>query len=459
MKKILSLITIAGLAVILSTGCESNLTKVENNINSNINSFKEDLSNCKIIETNATLLNKYNIQVESDFENDSVELDETINEIDETNNLIDLTEEDNEISDNKEIIPQADDLIPDETEKENITNEIENKEISTLYSLSCDINESCNEFCQLKNNISNAIIETQNLINKLQNKEISLTSEEKMAISDQTRQLKALGKQLSYITSELAVNLSDLSNLFEDENGNLDTLNMKYLIILDNLVNGNEMLYNSLYSLNMVNSLLGQNLNGNIMYGYKRNNEPPIFKNYSINNGEITENAVEVEQVENESENATIDSYADNKLKTNIDTYGNARSNIDSFFNTAWLDNDFMYGNSGGYGMPYGGAGMGMRNGYYPYVENNKVENDNLNTSNGVDNTSNTQQNENIENKKPKKKFKLEKNIDTYRDENTPTVSAKLTIIKDSISNFFDKFKNNEEAEIVREKIKSNIKD
>ena len=61
--------------------------------------------------------------------------------------------------------------------------------------------------------------------------------------------------------------------------------------------------------------------------------------------------------------------------------------------------------------------------------------------------------------KKAKKKFKLQKNIDTYRDANTPTVSAKLTIIKDSISNFFSKLKNDDNAEIVREKIESNLKD
>jgi len=102
---------------------------------------------------------------------------------------------------------------------------------------------------------------------------------------------------------------------------------MKYLIILDNLVNGNEMLYNSLYSLNTINSLLGQNINGNIMYGYRRNNEPPIYKNYSINNGEISENTEATEQVNNETENSIIDSYNDTKLKSNIDTYGNSRSN------------------------------------------------------------------------------------------------------------------------------------
>ena len=51
-------------------------------------------------------------------------------------------------------------------------------------------------------------------------------------------------------------------------------------------------------------------------------------------------------------------------------------------------------------------------------------------------------------------KIKLQKNIDTYRDENTPTVSAKLTVIKDSINGFFNKFKSDENLNDVREKIK-----
>jgi len=452
MKKFLSVLSVVGLALVLSAGCESNLTKINNNVKSNVNSFKEDFINYSV-PVNSTYLNKYNIEVESGIEQSFTKTGEIGTTIENLEMPVD------EIEENDELPLNNSDLSMSETENETILNEnLSMKEISTLYSLSSDIGTSCEAFCQLKKNISEAIIETQNLINKVQNKEITLTAEEKMAIADQSRQLKVLGKQLSYITSELAVNLSDLANLFEDENGNLDSLNMKYLIILDNLVNGNEMLYNSLYSLNTINSLLGQNINGNIMYGYRRNNEPPIYKNYSINNGEISENTEATEQVNNETENSIIDSYNDTKLKSNIDTYGNSRSNIDSFFNTAWLDNDFMYGN-GGYGMPYGGAGMGMRNGYFPYIENNKLENNNLNTTNGVDNNTNTQENDNIETEKPKKKFKLQKNIDTYRDENTPTVSAKLTIIKDSISNFFDKFKSEQDADDVRDKIKNNIKD
>ena len=458
MKKILSLITIASLGVILSTGCESNLTKINKTTQSNINSFKEDFSH-SVVPTSATILNKYNVELENNLENDFLK-DYTIQS--EGNNLNEMQE----LTDNKDISYQLtqDELeITDEELEEAETQDIEDCpecddcEISTLYSLSNDISESCETFCELKTAISNAIIETENLIKKLQNNEIKLSAEEKMTISDQSRQLKVLGKQLSYSTSELAINLSDLASMFEDENGNLDTLNMKYLIVLDNLVNGNEMLYNSLYSLNTINLLLGNNINGNMRYFYQRNNEPPIYKNYSIDNGEISENDQNIEQVDAENDTTVIDSYSNNKLKSNIDTYGNTRSNIDTFFNTAWLDNDFMYGN-GGYGMPYGGAGLGMRNSYYPYVENNQVNNNN--TTNGVNDSANTPQNDNVKtNKKTKNKFKLQKNIDTYRDANTPTVSAKLTIIKDSISNFFSNLKNNDNAEIVREKIENNLKD
>ena len=65
-----------------------------------------------------------------------------------------------------------------------------------------------------------------------------------------------------------------------------------------------------------------------------------------------------------------------------------------------------------------------------------------------MENNNDTQENDTKTSKKPKKKFKINKNIDTYRTDETPTVSARLTQIKNNISGFFNKFSRPEDEEI-----------
>ena len=98
------------------------------------------------------------------------------------------------------------------------------------------------------------------------------------------------------------------------------------------------------------------------------------------------------------------------------------------------------------YGNRYGATGMyGMAN---PYMQN-YADYERNNTINSGYNNHNTQNNETIENntdnktenKKEQKRFKLKKNIDTYKDENEPDIKTKLGNIKNSISGFFSKFK------------------
>ncbi|MBQ8615515.1 MAG: hypothetical protein IJ415_03000, partial [Clostridia bacterium] len=345
------------------------------------------------------------------------------------------------------------------------------EKISTLYSLSNDIEDSCDDFCELKEEITNAIIETQNLIEKVQSKELELTKEQRMFITEQSMQLKNLGRQLSNITTELSFQLSDLNQIMTANSDDIDTLNMKYLIVLDNLVNGNEMLQSSLSSLNLINqmfnakSTLPPNNRGRILYGFQHNDNPPVLKDYYINeNGEIVDNSNNadssqtgnnsLENQESDNENtvevendgkSNIDTYQNRALRTNIDSYYNINTprNIDSFFNTALLDNEFMYGN-GAYG--YGGVN-GMYGPANPYM-NNYTNYEHNNTNNGGDNLNNTQnreenvQNENTSNetKKENKRIKLKKNIDTYKDENEPDIKTKLGNIKNSITGFFTKF-------------------
>ncbi len=419
-------------------------------------------------------------------------------------NISNLLRENNE---NRNNLNMTTDTISDtaDTSNETIDDVSDNEKISTLYYLSDDISESCDEFCKLKENIVNAILETQNLITKIQSKEIELSAEQKIFISEQSEQLKNLSRRLSNITRELSLNLVDLSNIV-NSNDNLDNLSLKYLIVLDNLVNGNDLLENGLQSLNMINNLFNMNSNttsnnkGRILYGFRRNNEQPIIKDYIINeDGQLEENnnnndennnmnsdesisnndndnsnTIKDETVNNNTNNNinqlnskadtknnteinknvnkttknNIDSYKNKKFNSNIDTYGNNYKNIDTFYNTALLDNEFMYGRNGNpYANNYMNNNpniMNYNNSMNNLMQNENYENNNnQNTTQGVNQNENTQNIENNDKKdNTKKTKKLTKNIDTYKDENTPSLKAKLNKFKQSVTNFFAKFSN-----------------
>ena len=108
--------------------------------------------------------------------------------------------------------------------------------------------------------------------------------------------------------------------------------------------------------------------------------------------------------------------------RTNIDTYANNNlaNNIDTFFNTALFDNEFMYGKSG-YGM----------NPYLPFQNYNRAYgNNSANTINSIDTNYNTKDMNNNQNRH----HLFAKNIDTYKtDGSTP---------KQKISNFKNRLKN-----------------
>ena len=347
-------------------------------------------------------------------------------------------------------------------EDENEINENTLDSISTLYSISSDIDANCEDFCELKDNIADAIIETQNLITKLQNKEIELTPEQKLFVSMQSNQLKSLSKQLSKITSELNFNLSDVADIMRSENGQVDNLTLKYLVILDNLINGNDMLRNGLSSLNMINHIFNSDMivppnnSGRILYGFKTNNNDPIIRDYLIdNNVNIVENkTTDNDSVQNNEtnesnlnntsnvNNSNIDTYQNNKLSSNIDTFYNKNyKNIDTFFNTAWLNNMKNYNgnymnNYNNFDNPYANLPMGQPN-YYPENPNARTNQDTTESVNNANNTQNSDNNRPI--KQPRKKFNISKNIDTYRSENTPSLSTRFKNFKASIKKFFDK--------------------
>ncbi len=446
MKKILPILSIIGAsALIVGVSTAPKSEKKENFINY-FNSFKEDVEDFSKVDTQmtSTALNKYKMTLDTELK--EINLDETENTgalNDETN-----TEKTDNVNfeKEKEVSPAVEDTIVRE-------------QISTLYTLSSDIEDSCDDFCELKENLTNAIVETQKLIDKVQQKELELSNEQRLFITEQAQQLKNLGRQLSSSTTELSLSLSDLHTLMASNNQDIDKLSMKYLVVLDNLVNGNEMLQSGLETVTLMNQMFNMNTNtlpsnnrGRILYGFQQNNNPPIIKDYYINeNNELVDNTnkentdiTEKNETGNETESVSkngVDTYKNNKLRSNIDTYHNTNlpHNVDTFFNTALLDNEFMYGN--GYGNNgYYGANPYMQ-GYANYERNNTI--------NGKDKTDDTQDGvDNKNSKKEKRKFKLQKNIDTYKDANEPDIKTKLGNIKNSITGFFSKFKSDDEKKI-----------
>ena len=463
MKKFLPILTLIGCSA-LFVGCDAMVNTKTNGLN--VKDFKESVNKYSLTkpENIAKTVGAYNLEIVDNINNASPLNDnnkpsvakDILPTVDEKK-----VESPNTNTANAEVSGTSqtdsyDDLGTNESdtnipnENTNLNNDVNNEQtsqISTLYTLTNDIDEKCDEFCQLKSKILDAILESENLSNKIKNNEISLTREQRLFINEQSAQLKNLSRQLSNATNELSFNLSDLSAIMKENNQDLDALSLKYFIVLDNLINGNEMLENGLSSLNLINNMMqinSKNIQPNnqnkILYGFQENDNEPILKEYTVNDngeleGKIIENnekeKLENEQItSNESKKTNIDTYQNTKLASNIDTYGNNRRNIDTFFNTALLDNDFMYGNNNGYGGIYGNPNLYQ---YQNYEQRNEFNSSNYNN----------QDNSNSPNKQDKstkrKRRKLKSNIDTYRDENTPDIKTKMKNFKSSISNFFNK--------------------
>lgn len=447
MKKILPFLSLIGASVII-TGCSNNLTNISNNnkTNKNIKEFCSTVNSIPLIENTikASVKNKYNLSVDTPktlelTEDNIVEENDIDESYDIENNSNENTEIENETENNAEEINEN---LNNKESEEQKTENTENSDISTLYSISNDVENSCEDFCELKEEITEAITETERLIEKVETNQIELTREQRLYLSEQAMQLKNLGKQLSNTTTHLAFNLSDLKQVLNENNTDINKLSLKYLIVLDNLVNSNEMLQTGLTSLNMMNQMLNNQNNGQtrMIFGYKQNNNPPVLKDYSIDaNGEITENKVQPEETK---ENLTIDTYNKSGINANIDSYySNNPKNIDSFFNTALLDNEFMYGNGG----LYSGYGYGMNPYMSQYAQYEKNQNYNATQGSVTDNNTQDMHQNSVDEdgeklgNKERKKFNIKKNIDTYRDENTPDLKSRFNNFKQTITKAFGK--------------------
>lgn len=448
MKKFIPILTLIGTSsLIVGIDAKASTNKID--YSTNIKDFKQAFASYN--QTNPENVTKtvanYKLEVIDDnsTENNNIAtIDDTITNINDT----DLLQENSNVENNDNLNNSSE--IDTTTESNNTTTENstdnsinentslneEQAQISTLYSLANDIEDSCNEFCELKTKILNAIAESENLSEQLRNNELTLTREQRLFVNEQSNQLKNLAKQLSMATNELSFNLSDLNAIMKENNQDLNNLSLKYLIVLDSLINGNEMLQNGLGSLNLINNMmqinaknLPPNNNGRILYGFSENGNKPILKEYTVDeNGELTGKVIEENQQTDKQNKSNIDSYKNSILAPNIDSYANNRRNIDSFFNTAWLDNDFMFGANNQFGRGYTNNMYNPNLYQYENYEKSNQANENSNLNNINNSTKDVKQN---------KKFKLKSNIDTYRDSNTPDIKTKIKNFKASVDNFF----------------------
>ena len=99
-----------------------------------------------------------------------------------------------------------------------------------------------------------------------------------------------------------------------------------------------------------------------------------------------------------------------------------------------------MYGNGGMNGYGYGfNPYMNQYANYEQYNKKSNTIDSGNNKNNTTDNVNNVDEdNEKIGNKE-RKKFQIKKNIDTYKDANTPDLKTRIINLKESLSNMFAK--------------------
>jgi len=463
MKKFIPLVALLGLSL-TATGCVGDDAK-KLNISENIKEFTTSVNNYSLFNDSkvSPTLNKYKLNILQ--ANGDVFPIESVNNTDNTQNIEQNTTE--EFIDNTnnreedldiEFDPSNDNLDEDflfdgeenlneeENTKQQISNDVINSienelindtleipenidegmavtpldSLSTLYHLTNDIEQYSEQYLKLKNDLEDAISETERIMAKIRSKEITLTAEQKMMITNQSQQLKQLAQQLNKTTNILNFQLSEINELLN--NNDVNALPFKYYVVLNSIINGNDMLANGLATIYMINQLANANNliaspYGRIMYGFKRNGEPVKTLEYEIIDGKLVEKSNQTDNTQNENNeevNAKVDeNQNESKLKSNIDTYQTNYHNIDSFFNTAMLDNQFMFGGNG--------MGAGFYGAYAPYVNNNLNPVANNNAGNN-----------NAEQPSTKDKKKFTKNIDTYRTSATPTLSMRIKKFKDN---------------------------
>lgn len=396
----------------------------------------------------------------------------------------------------------------------------------TISYLDATLEEVSSEYNHLKDTLTKAIKETMDYLDNAKENN-TLTNEQKIYLKEHTNSIKFLAETLEDLSEDVLCCIDGV----DCNEKNVEEITAKYMKTINSLEDRINALQNSLNSLQLMNGISNPYFYATytyppntIVYGlkYKKRNSPNQLENEQDNLSNSTENKVADDNVlnnkdnnlnstennpsseENSSNNSynedSVENQQDNQdnldetnssqdsnsnlqvgeekdyktfnLKSNIDTYAPTRRNIDTFFNTALLDNEYGYGygygNGGmyGYGMPYGNMGYGNMGGYYgnPYgnmnfegynsnMINKKVLEENT-PKNYIPNspTANVEQTEDVQDNKSaptkKQRFKRASNIDTY---NQATIKSNINSMGESkISKYFK-----EKFNFIKDKVRN----
>ena len=429
----------------------------------------------------------------------------------------------------------------------------------TISYLDATLEEVSSEYNHLKETLTKAIKDTMDYLDNAKENN-TLTNEQKIYLKEHTNCIKFLAETLEDLSEDVLCCIDGVDCNEED----IKETTAKYIKTINNLEDRINALQNSLNSLQLMNGISNPyfyatyNYPPNtIVYGLKygkRNNhdkleiaqdninhatendvaDDKILKDEDNNsnntesnqsseensssnqsNEDDTDNQQENQNNSADTENSTQDENNSNlqvgedndyktfNLKSNIDTYAPTRRNIDTFFNTALLDNEYGYGygygNGGmyGYGMPYGNMGYGNMGGYYgnPYgnmnfdgynsnMINRKVLEENSQDKGNYMPSSPTASVEQAEDKQDnqtnqtkKQRIKRASNIDTYHQATIKSninsmgeskiskyFKEKFNSIKDKVRNKkqqteqnFDDMKNNSQSNSTNPEVQENL--
>lgn len=437
-------------------------------------------------------LSRINYKLNIDLGIDENGVDDIDENNDITNNTV-IDEDTNIISDNiknntTDNSSTSDNITFTTTDENGNESTLNNEE--TINYLNQTLNQTNIEYEQLKNTLNNAIKDTMDYLDAYKSGEQTLTNEQKIYIREHSNSIKFLAETLEDLSEEVICCIDGCEDCEDSEQ--FEATASKYLATINDLETRINVLNNAIASLQLINNIgnphffAGKFGPNHMFYGYHNFNENHIDNNDNTgendqsvevddNNDDLVDNSTDSvdniedtqdneqnqDSVENVENNDTISANTEDDkpttfgLKSNIDTYAPTKRNIDTFFNTALYNNEYMngYGNYGyGYGNPYGGYGYGMpygsgvgnpygNNGLNSNIVNRQVVENQQNQINNMANIDNQVDNsEDV--KKPKKiRVKRAKNIDTYSE---ITVQSNINTMGESkISRFFkEKFNN-----------------
>lgn len=392
----------------------------------------------------------------------------------------------------------SNDVITFSTTDENgETTELSKEE--TLTYLDATLEQTNTEYEQLKQCLMSAIKDTMNYLEQYKNNEVELSSEQKLYIKEHSNSIKFLAETLEDLSEELICVVDGCEDCDEDEI--FESSVSVYLNAINNLEQRINLLHNTLSSLQLINNMSTPYLSPIFIPNYNIANESNDYNTTAndTNNSVVEDNSNTTQDENNDvNSNHVIDNNIDNKeidsnasieveqfndtdnsaepekpttfgLKSNIDTYAPTRRNIDTFFNTALYNDQYMYGNNfmpygygGGYGMPYGNGFMGnpYGNGLNSNIINRSVIENNIDNPDRCENCNSSVELEdtNQTNNKTKKiRAKRAKNIDTYTG---VTIQSNINTMGDSkISKFFKQKFNQLRDKVKNRKDTSNQND